>query len=113
MKLRTTRRIPTRFRTRLDTEDRSSHVVVVDVTELGAKADGLADVAPGTECRLHVMNEAVPGIVRWAAAGSVGIAFAQPLTPRQIDVVRHRRTPREEGERPRRGRTTHGFTEMR
>jgi hypothetical protein len=109
MNRRTARRIATRFRTRLDTADGSSHVVVVDVIEFGARADGLAGVAPGTGCLLHVMDEAVPAVVRWAAAGSVGMAFVTPLCPRQIDVVRHRRP----FARRRVGRATHDLTQTR
>lgn len=113
MKLRSTRRIPTRFQCRADTPDGTVEVVVVDVTELGAKVDGLGHLSPGTPCRLHILSDVVPGIVRWAAGGSVGVGFAEKLTPRQLDVVRHRRTPRVEPGRQRRGRTTHGFTELR
>ena len=111
MQLRSNRRIPTRFPTRLDTPEGAAEIVIVDVTDLGAKADGLTGVAPGTECRLHILSDVVPGVIRWSAGGAVGIGFAQKLTPRQLDVVRHRRTPRPEtGRQPRR---SHGFTELR
>ena len=111
MQLRSTRRIPTRFRTRVTTADETVEVTVVDVTELGAKADGLGRVPPGTPCQMHILGDSIEGIVRWAAGGSAGIGFAEKLTPRQLDVVRHRRTPRPETGRQRRG--VHGFTELR
>ena len=111
MQLRSTRRIPTRFKTRVDTPGGPVEVVIVDVTELGAKADGLGHLPPGTECRLHVLSEEVRGVVRWAAGEAAAIGFATKLTPRQLDVMRHRRTARPEHGRPR--RRAHGFTELR
>lgn len=111
MQLRSTRRIPTRFNTRVDTPEGTVEVVIVDVTELGAKADGLGHVPPGTACRLHILGDVLPGVVRWAAGDSAGLGFAAKLTPRQLDVVRHRRTARAEAGR--RSRRAHGFTELR
>ena len=111
MQLRASRRLPTRFPTQVDTALGSVEVVIVDVTDLGAKADGLGGVPPGTECRLHILSETVAGVVRWAAGGAAGIGFKEKLTPRQLDVVRHRRTARADpGRQPRR---SHGFTELR
>lgn len=111
MQLRSSRRIPTRFPTRVDTPGGPVEVVIVDVTDLGAKADGLGHAAPGTECRLHILSEAIPCVVRWAAGGAAGIAFRQKLTARQLDVIRHRRTPR--ADTSRQPRRSHGFTELR
>lgn len=110
MKLRATRRLPSRFPTHVEGPQGEVEVVIVDVTELGAKADGLGCLPPGTACRLRILNESVPAIVRWSAGNAAGIAFEQKLTPRQLDVVRHRRTPRPDpGRQPRR---SHGFTEL-
>lgn len=111
MQLRSTRRLPTRFPTRVESPQGEIEVVIVDVTELGAKADGLGVLPAGTECGLRILSETVAATVRWSAGGAAGLAFAQKLTPRQLDVVRHRRTPRpDEGRQPRR---SHGFTELR
>ena len=111
MRLRSIRRLPCRFPARVEGPQGEIEVVIVDVTEAGAKADGLTGLPPGTPCRLRILNEAVPGVVRWAAAGSAGLIFDRPLTPRQLDVVRHRRTSRREHVRG--ARRTHGFTELR
>ena len=111
MQLRANRRLPARFPTRAETPQGEVEIVIVDVTELGAKVDGLGGVAPGTPCRLRILNEAVAAVVRWTAGDAAGLLFEQKLTPRQLDVVRHRRTPRPDmGRAPRR---SHGFTELR
>lgn len=111
MQLRSTRRLPTRFPTRVASPLGEIEVVIVDITEMGAKADGLGALPAGTECGLRILNETVPATVRWSAGGAAGLAFAERLTPRQLDVVRHRRTPRPEVGRQ--ARRTHGFTELR
>lgn len=111
MQLRSTRRLPTRFPTRVESPLGEIEVVIVDVTELGAKADGLGMLPAGTKCRLHILSETVTATVRWTAGGATGLAFAQELTPRQLDVVRHRRTPRFDAARQL--RRSHGFTELR
>ena len=52
----------------------------MDVTDSGAKADGLTGLPPGTACRLMILNEAVPSVVRWSAGGSAGLIFERALT---------------------------------
>ena len=111
MRLRVNRRLPCRFPTKVEGPQGEIEVVIADVTEAGAKADGLTGLPPGTTCRLRILSEAVPAVVRWSAGGSAGLIFDRPLTPRQLDVVRHRRTPRAEAGRG--ARRTHGFTELR
>ena len=112
MRLRATRRIPTRFATRVEGAFGGVDVVVTDVTEMGAKADGLGRVPPGTACGLRILNDVVRGVVRWNAGDAAGILFDSKLTPRQLDVVRHRTTARQDAERPQ-TRRSHGFTELR
>ena len=114
MRLRASRRLPCRFPTRVEGPQGEIEVVVVDVTDLGAKIDGLVGLPPGASCRLRILNDAVPAVVRWCAGGSAGVTFERPLTPRQLDVVRHRRTVRADAERGgHTARHTHGFTELR
>ena len=111
MRLRASRRLPARFPTCVESPEGEIDVVIVDVTDLGAKADGLGGLAPGTACHLRILSDSVPATVRWSAGGAAGLIFGRKLTPQQLDVVRHRRTPRAGFERP--ARRQHGFTEMR
>ncbi len=111
MRLRSDRRLPCRFPATIEGPQGAIDVVIVDVTKAGAKADGLGGLPPGTACRLRILGETVPAVVRWSAGGSAGLIFERPLTPRQLDVVRHRRTPRPDAARP--ARRAHGFTELR
>ena len=111
MRLRVSRRLPARFPTKVEGPAGEIDVVVVDVTDLGAKADGLGCLPPGTSCRLRILSDSIPATVRWSAGGAAGLSFERKLTPRQLDVVRHRRTPRREDDRT--ARRSHGFTELR
>ena len=111
MRLRANRRLPTRFATRVESALGDVEVVITDVTELGARAEGLGRLPPGTACRLGILSESVPAVVRWSAGDAAGIAFERKLTARQLDVVRHRSTVRPE--QGRQVRRSHGFTELR
>ena len=112
MRLRASRRLPVRFPTRVEGPEGAIEVVVVDVTDLGAKIDGLGCLTPGTSCALRILSDSVPATVRWSAGGAAGLLFGRALTARQLDVVRHSRTVRRGAQQPA-GRRQHGFTELR
>lgn len=111
MRLRAQRRLPTRFPTAVHADGERLDVVVIDITESGAKIDGLGGLTPSASCELNVLSDTIPCTVRWTAGSSAGVTFGRKLTPHQLDVIRHRRTPRkDQGPKPRAG---HGFRELR
>ncbi len=62
--------------------------VLIDVNQGGARLEGVKNVMRGDRITLHVMNEQVPGTIRWASAHRIGVAFVMPARPALVDILR-------------------------
>ena len=105
-----------RYVCRFDTEMTSSlgahQARILDVTEKGARVEGLRDLTKGAALRFEILGQTVSAKVAWRRGQVTGVIFDAPLTPRQLDTVRK---PAFSGNARGRGKTSrhvHSFREI-
>ena len=104
------RRMPARYETTAELQVRLARVTVRDVSADGARIEGAGPLEVATRCALRVVGDVLMARVRWVAAGSAGIQFDKPLSPRQLDTLRAASRP---GRTPVAARRHFTFTELR
>ncbi|SHF32937.1 PilZ domain-containing protein [Loktanella atrilutea] len=81
-------RYPTAYPVAVTTPTGRQSAVLIDVNQGGARLEGIDNVMRGDRITLHVLNEQVPGLVRWTAAHRIGVAFQKPARPALVDILR-------------------------
>ncbi len=102
------RRMPCRFWIKATMPGGEAEGTIIDVTERGARVEGISHLARGDLIRFNVLQIPVEAVVMWQSDPLTGIAFRQPLNQRQLDAIRK---PVTVGAR-KQTRTVHTFTEL-
>ena len=83
---------------------------IADVNSQGARIRGLQDVQQGDKLQIDILSHHANAVVRWTAAGQIGVIFRPHLTEQQVDTLRYRRDLRHGAGR---GSVGFGLREMR
>ena len=106
------RRYVCRFDVEMSVPEGVRDACILDVTEKGARVEGLVGLTKGEAVRFEVLGQPVSARVAWRRGEVTGLIFDAPITPRQLDTVRKPAFSNNARGRGKTSRHVHSFREI-